>query len=324
MKKSFYPLAHLFWKTQLSILRACPSMHGLVVKRSMGATYSSGIWINALLRLIWGLPHALLEHCRNKREERFVIARITYLITTRCTLQCDKCVSYIPDMPQQDMPLDELSGDLERLLAGCDYIYAFIISGGEPFLHPDLDRLIRLCAASDKIGDISLQTNGTVVPGEKVLEALREGKVLVKISKYPAALQPDVEELKRVLTENGVLHTHASAKFWSDLSYTGQPHKGSGNRRFGVCVSHLCIPYLNGKLHHCIMAAYLAENGVMCLEDEFIDLRTADPAAIRAQWQKMTETRVLASCSYCLGQTYKTPKIPVAVQRVPPGSDTAA
>jgi len=51
-----------------------------------------------------------------------------------------------------------------------------------------------------------------------------------------------------------------------------------------------------------------------CGED-YIDLRTTDPAAFREQYRKLLKKRVVSACSYCLGDTYMTPQIPVAVQR---------
>jgi len=286
---------------------------------SLGAANSLGVWVKTLFQSMVGMPRALFEHCRDKREGSVVLPRVTFFVTTRCTLNCDKCCAQIPDLRnRRDIPLDELMWDLEKLLASIDYIYAFILSGGEPFLHPDLYKIIQLCADSDKIGDISLQSNGTIVPGAKVLTALREAKVLVKISRYPAALQRGVEELKCVLKENGVRYTHVSSTFWDDTISNGQRQEGSARRRFSVCISQLCLTYLNGKFYRCSTAAFLTENErIPCHGNEYIDLRVADSAAFRAQWQEMMKKRALTACSYCLGQTYKTPKIPVAVQRVP-------
>ncbi|MCL2495625.1 MAG: hypothetical protein FWE98_08265 [Oscillospiraceae bacterium] len=319
LKNSLDPLKRLFWKTQISFLRACPPVLGAIVMHSLGASHSRIVWVKALLRLTLDLPGALFAHCENQRKDRVVLPRVSFGVTTRCTLNCDKCLFFVPDIrPRCDFPLEDLALDLERLLADADYIYSFMLTGGEAFLHPELDKIIGLCAASDKIGDISVQTNGTVVPDAKVLAALRKAKALVKISKYPPSLQPCVEELKRVFTENGVRYIHSGAAFWNDMGYNGQVLPGSQERRFSVCIAHLCMPCLNGKLYRCVTAAYLNEYGrVPCHEDEYIDLRTTDPAAFRAKWRDLMRKQVLTACSYCLGQTYNSPKIPVAVQRPP-------
>jgi len=318
LKNLLDPLAYLFWKTQISVLRTSPPVCGVVSKHSLGAANSPKVWAKTLLQLTVGMPRAFYDHHRNKQEGRVVLARVTFLVTTRCTLNCDRCISYIPDLKShRDAPLDELTQDIQNLLSSVDYIYALILTGGEAFLYPDLDKIIRLCADSGKIGDISVQSNGTIVPGTKVLAALKEAKVLVKISHYPSALQPDVEKVKRVLDENGIRYTHASGTFWNDAGAFGQRQEGSEKRRFSVCIQQLCVPYFNGKLHLCATAAILMEEGrIPDSKDEYVDLRTVSPAAFYEQWQELMKRRALTACSYCLGMTYKTPRIPVATQRV--------
>ena len=316
LKKTFDPLVYLFWKTQISILRTFPPVCGVVSKYSLGAANSPRVWVKTLFQLVAGTPRALFEHGRNKRRRRVVLARVTFLVTTRCTLNCDKCLTYIPDIKHHaDIPFGDMAKDLESLLAGVDYIYAFIFTGGEAFLHPDLDRIIRLCADSGKVGGISVQSNGTVVPGAKLLAALRETKALVKISNYPG-VQPNVEKVKRVLEENGISYTHISGTHWDDSGSFGQLQAGSQEKRFAICVQQLCMPCFNGKLHRCATAAILMEEGrIPDCGDEYVDLRKSDPAAIGAQWNELMKKRALTACSYCLGMTYRSPKIPVAVQR---------
>jgi len=320
IEKTLGPFKHLFWKTQIGLLRACPPLCGVVSKYSLGAAHSSKVWTTTLFQLAAEMPRAVLAHCRDRRAGRVVLSRISLYVTTRCTLRCDKCAVNIPDFRRRrDMPLDELTEDIQLLLSCVDSIYAVILAGGEAFLHPDLDAIIRLCADLRKIGSVSVQTNGTILPGANLLEALRDTKTLVKISKYPSELQPEVEKLKHILDENAIQYTHESAAFWNDMGAYGQRQAGSEKRRFSVCIQQLCLPYLGGKLYRCGAAAALAENGHLpgC-KGEYIDLRATGPAAFRAQWGALVKKRASAACSYCLGQTYRSPRVPVAVQRMTP------
>jgi hypothetical protein len=154
------------------------------------------------------------------------------------------------------------------LLARADYIYDIELTGGEALLHPDLDEVLRLCADSGKVKHIGVQSNGTVIPAEKVLAAIKEAKATVRISDYGPALQPDVEKLKSILLEKGIRFTHSNDSFWYDIGALGQSKEGLAKRRFSVCLQ-----------------------------------------------RKLKKKRVLTACHYCLGATYKSPKVPVAVQR---------
>ena len=316
-KKAVDPFIYLFWRTQIKVLRACPPLCCVVSKFSLAAANSPAVWTKTLLRMGARAPGAVFTHWRNKREKRVVLSRISLVVTTRCTLRCDKCLGHIPDLKSpRDIPLSGLLEDLQALFACIDYVYAIIISGGETFLYPDLDQVIRACAASGKAGDISVATNGTVIPDAKTLAALREADVTVKISRYDQALQPDAEKLKQILKENGIRCTHESGTSWRAMGGLGQLQAGSVKRRFSVCVQQLCMPYMNGKLYLCGESAVLFDEGLLVdCEADFIDVRAARPAGFAGQLEKLLKRRAVSACSYCLGNTYQTPKIPVAEQR---------
>ena len=323
-KSALEPLERWFWKAQISVLRACPPLCGVVSGLSIGAENSHRVWAKTLLRTAVKTPRAILLHWRNKRERRVVLSRISVILTTRCTLNCDKCLAHIPDLKDHwDVPADEFIRDIRSLFSCVDYIYAIIISGGEAFLHPHLVEILRACADPVRVGDISVQTNGTVIPGEKVLSALREVDATVKISRYAPALQPDVEKLKLILKENGIRTTHESSAFWRDTGCLGQRQDGSETRRFSVCVQQLCSPLIGGKLFLCSESAVLMEEGFVPECEDYVDLRAVCPAEFRERWQKLLKKRAVAACSYCLGNTYKTKKIPVAVQRESLGKNAA-
>jgi len=313
------PFLHWFWKTQISVLRACPPLCGVVSSLSIGAENSPGIWVKTLLQAAVRMPRVIYLHWRNRREHRAVLSRVSVIVTTRCTLNCDKCMAHIPDLADhRDMPFSALHADMQALFACVDQVYATILTGGEAFLHPELDKILRLCAESGKAGSISVQTNGTVIPDGIVLTALKDAKASVKISRYAPALQPDAERLKAILKAYGIPYTHASGTFWRDTGKLGHPQKGSEKRRFGVCTVPLCWSYVDGKLHLCAQTALLLERGLLSgCEEDYIDMRTACPGAFRKKLRELLARRTVSACSYCLGDTYKTPKIPVAVQREP-------
>ena len=313
------PFVQLFWKTQINILRACPPLCGLVSRLTFNAYQNRRLYAKGLLLVAAQAPHVLLLHLRDKRENRVVLPRVSLIVTTRCTLHCDKCLGHCPDMEDRDTPTADLLRDIQTLYSCVDTIYDITITGGETFLHPDLDQIVRACAATGKAGNINLITNGTVVPGAKVLAALRETKATVKISRYPAALQPKVEQLKSLLEENDIRYFHEIGTSWVDTGTFGQLKDGSAQRRFSLCVLKLGLVCCWGKLHMCGESAVLTTEGLIpdCKED-YIDLRSINTADFRGQLKKLLKRPTVSACSYCLGQTYKTPKIPVAVQRIPP------
>ena len=326
MKRTFFqkvidPFVYLFWWLQISILHACPPLHGVTIKLAMNAERSFKLWIKTLFRVAVRAPRAFFLHLRDKKENRVVIPRISMGITTRCTLNCDKCIARIPDIPVQSrmhIPAHEVLQDIQTLFSCIDSIYDLNLSGGEAFLHPDLDKILRACAGSDKVGAVDVSTNGTVLPGAKLLAALKETNATVRITKYGPALQPNVEQLKSILKENGIPFLHEAGAYWYDTDNRGQLQEGSAKRRFGICAQKLCLSYFGGKLHFCSASLSMTElRTIPNCRDDYIDLRETSPAAFREQWRRLCKKRVISACSYCLGGAYDTPRIPVAVQRKP-------
>jgi len=318
-KKAARPLEHVFWRAQIGVLRACPPLCGVAARVSLGAPNSKAVWVKTLVQVAAQTPRALARHWRDRREGRAVLPRVTVFVTLRCTLNCDKCAAHVPNRRERrdcrDIPADKLIADIRALLERVDQIYVIYLTGGEPFLHPDLGEIIQACAASGKVNGINIATNGTVVPGEKTLAALRDPKVSVKISNYGAALQPGVERLKKALRANGTEFSHESGTAWSDMGGDGRLMGGSARRRFSVCSEQLCTPLYRGRLHVCGESALWAEEGLIPEGGDFIDVRAADPAQFREELRALRKKRVLSACAYCLGNTYRTPRVPVAQQR---------
>ena len=311
------PIKHWFWKTQIGVLRACPPLLGVVSKVSLNAYKSRRLWLQTITRTAGQVPRALRLHRRDKQAGRIVLPRISIVVTTRCTNNRDKCALHIPDLKcHADLHKDTLLRDIQRLFACVDEIYDVNLTGGEAFLHPDLHEIIRAFARPGKVSAIDITTNGTVIPNEMVLMALKEANVTVKVTKYPEALQPDVEKLKSVLQKNGINYMHDSGSYWNDTGAFGQLQDGSGKQRFSVCVQQLCLVYFKGKLHLCAQSAAMVDEGLIgdCKED-YIDLRELPPAAFRQQLRRLQKKRDISACAYCLGHTYTSPRVSVGEQR---------
>jgi cyclic pyranopterin phosphate synthase len=86
-------------------------------------------------------------------------------VTDRCNLRCQYC------MPEEEyvwLPRDDVLTfeEMDRLVdvfadLGVDKVR---LTGGEPLLRRDLDRLVRLLAANPRIQDLAMTTNGVLLP----------------------------------------------------------------------------------------------------------------------------------------------------------------
>lgn len=138
-------------------------------------------------------------------------------VTDRCNLRCQYCMpeeNYVW-LPHEDLlHFEELSTLADVFLGlGIDKIR---LTGGEPLLRRNLDRLIRMLAAKPGLADLALTTNGILLADQA--PALREAG-LHRITVSLDTLRPDrfttltrSPDLDRVLA--GIA---AAASHWSSL-----------------------------------------------------------------------------------------------------------
>jgi GTP 3',8-cyclase len=94
---------------------------------------------------------------------------ITYLrisVTDRCNLRCVYCMpeAGLPWIPKPDILTFEEIETIVRAAAKVG-VRSVRLTGGEPLIRRDLDRLVAKLAAIPGISDIALSTNGLLLPG---------------------------------------------------------------------------------------------------------------------------------------------------------------
>jgi len=81
-------------------------------------------------------------------------------ITERCNLSCPTCFAASSPHLTWQMPLEEFTAKLDRLIGqgkgGSDMVQ---LSGGEPTIHPDIERMVELCFERG-IRKVYVNTNG--------------------------------------------------------------------------------------------------------------------------------------------------------------------
>jgi MoaA/NifB/PqqE/SkfB family radical SAM enzyme len=94
----------------------------------------------------------------------------------RCNIDCGYCNEY--DKVSKPVPVDEMLARIDKLADLGSSVIAF--SGGEPMLHPDLDRLIARIRARGRIA--GLITNGYLLSPKRIHELNAAGLDYLQIS----------------------------------------------------------------------------------------------------------------------------------------------
>lgn len=137
----------------------------------------------------------------------FTTKRVSIVPTFACTLRCKLCSNHMPAF--QSYPratVEEMKSDIDRLFQIFDKIEWLQFVGGEIFTHKHLDEVFEYCKRyNPKFDKLCIETNATIMPTEKEMEALLSygNKLKVMISDY-GVLSKARDQLVEVLQSHNI------------------------------------------------------------------------------------------------------------------------
>ena len=148
----------------------------------------------------WFLKWYLKRHFKHKHirtlekialffTRKVSVPTMDFNITTRCTLKCRDCGSLMPlytKTQHYDETLESFKCRLDALLENVRCIYDFKIIGGEPLLNADFAEMVDYACSKKQILFITIVTNGTIIPSQKILDAFMRNshRIAVSVSNY--------------------------------------------------------------------------------------------------------------------------------------------
>jgi cyclic pyranopterin phosphate synthase len=223
-------------------------------------------------------------------------------VVDHCNLRCAGCCTLSPHLPPRHVDVAALERDLAaaaRVLRPA----LLKLTGGEPLLHPDVARLAAVARASGVAREVSLTTNGLLVPGAP--DALFASLDRLTVSRYPSAPLP--ARTQAVLEERcrrfGVrLTVKDMPRFQQlDLETPGDPAHARGV--FATCwLRHRCHLLHEGRFYACTRPPHLAARwGRPALaHGDGVDLHgPGDVGKVVLDYLESVEP--LGSCSLCQG-----------------------
>lgn len=197
---------------------------------------------------------------------------ISFLPTTKCNLQCDACLAFIPYIKEKkDEPIEKLKLEVDVFFTKIDYIGLFHVCGGEPVLYPYLDELLKYIDVNyrKKIHLLATTTNGTIPFSDAICNVLREHEVLLICDDYTDALPQYAQRLDSLveqLNKNGNWYLVNKAEKWIDLTPTTTDNTYMSDLELQDHMKECMVPfsdYYNGRLYSCNFASY-AEKANLC------------------------------------------------------------
>ncbi|MDE5635367.1 MAG: radical SAM protein [Muribaculaceae bacterium] len=187
--------------------------------------------------------------------------RLELSLVDHCNLNCKGCTHYCPIAPEHYMPLDGLERDLAHL-AGVDnamfrHIY---LLGGEPLLHPEINRAMELSRCYFPAAGIRLLTNGLLVMRmpQEFWDTCRATGTVISVTIYP--VKTDYRAIEAECLRQGVeyeiFHQPQGDTFFSKHTID-DINPGNRHINFLRCYQAGCLTLRDGRIYPCATSAYV-------------------------------------------------------------------
>lgn len=211
--------------------------------------------------MIKNMKYCLLYqyNCIQFRNQKVPVPFLEIWVGQFCNLKCKNCCHLIPYIEQKLYDMDQIIEDCRKLFQWCEVGY-FSIVGGEPFCHPELDKLIHFISRCPDVKRGKIVTNGTILPNENMLQALNglKGKLEIRIDGYPGIGIGVAEKFAEMMKLNNIPYHFSrfhpdKPSSWKQLTPDGtvpltQKHSKS---LFAKCNIRDCNTLADGELTLC-------------------------------------------------------------------------
>ncbi|MDR1363311.1 MAG: radical SAM protein [Spirochaetaceae bacterium] len=259
------------------------------------------------------------EVFRSKKNNNSLLS-IDIPVTMRCSLRCRDCSNLMQYFKKpRHADFEQMKRAVKKLFDLIDFTFDVRILGGEPFMNPDLYKFIDLFHAySSKFAYMWVITNGTIIPDERNLEALKNRKIFVRISDYQNPRQ-QIEKLVSVLVKNGIFHEIVPIQAWQDCSRIQNYHRTQEENEAVLrnCGVRDTPTIIDGKIFRCPLSGSAWLLSILPPElYEYVELLNSNDSndSLRRQIQGLMRQKYLKACNFCGNRSINTNRIPPAIQ----------
>lgn len=159
-----------------------------------------------------------------KYKGRINVLKTDISLTTKCTLNCEHCMQFLPYWKEtKENSLEEIKDNIDIYFKCVDYLLDLDIVGGEPFLYSKMEDFITYLGENyrDRIGYIGFITNGTIVPKDEVLRLIAKYNFEVSITDYSENIdyRHRIPEFIKKLEEYGISYMRNINIDWFDFGF---------------------------------------------------------------------------------------------------------
>jgi hypothetical protein len=258
-----------------------------------------------------------------KHKNKVHIYQTDVLVTEKCTLNCSHCNMFMPHFEAPiHRELNTIISDIDSFFNIVDYVSVFHLVGGEPFLYPNIEGVVRHIVDNyvDRIDKLIITTNGTILPKQSMIEVLKSNPIILSVSDYTDKLENIKKKVVKVLDtykENNVNHYVRTEIEWYDFGDL----RIKGGRTTEQLINHFdscTAPFrgLNdGKFYYCHLNTSAVRTKLFPLnENDYLDIHTISKEQLLKFDLGYTDLGYITFCDNCNGCNTGI-KVPVSYEK---------
>lgn len=252
-----------------------------------------------------------------EKNRKIGISKLVFPLTNRCTLNCQKCNSFMPYTKHFfDRNIEEVKKDIDLIFKYIDELSSLALVGGEPLLYDSLEEVVIYIGEryKNRIGKILVITNGTIIPRQSLCETFSKYGIEIRISNYGLSdtYIQKIIKLKETLELYDVIYTELKEMEWLDIGFpeenlTMGADKEELYQHMMQCESY-CHGVCEGKFYFCTEALMAEWAGLYQIpEDDCIDMNTPNQTREQMRMQILEyqfgnmKNGYFSFCKYCRG-----------------------
>lgn len=259
--------------------------------------------------------HAFVSMWYWRKKQEIHLLDVHTAITTFCSLNCQNCNMFMNHYKSEQRKmegLEEFKADFNALFQNVDYCYKISILGGEPLLNKELPQMLEWLYNTyhKKIGEITIVTNGTIMPRELLVDLFKKTDTKLSISDYTVGVMygDKIEKLEELLLQKGIKFERNKEMKWKDFYFPREKQGAcfSSVREHMLC----CNPVFRGlndkKFYYCHIVWSAVQAGL--LREEKTDYVELEGISSQEEKKKLLEHDLgfieggyVSMCKFCGG-----------------------
>ncbi len=249
--------------------------------------------------------------------ERIETERLIFTPTMQCNLKCKLCGLLVPHYEYRPtMTEEDYKSTISTVFQLVDHTWRLQITGGEPFLFPQLPEFISYCFEfQDQFDELWLLTNGTVPPTKELLSVLKEhsDKITLHVSDYGLRQEVTsalVEAVQELGCKCRYFKYYGEQQYWDGWVDQGDYvcHNRSEEElkeMFRTCPQASSGGFWHirhGQMHWCGRSIRGTEVGkIPSTEEDYLDIYRGTIEERRERLRNLMKREFVTSCNYCNG-----------------------